>query len=158
MGIEPGWRFLTEEVVVAEVRAKAAGREMAPSKRHRGDRNIFKPGTVVISRFPLIKNVLIAGYELLYERNAAYTVCNGMVHDKGKKSALWRPYEEDLKGNVSREVYGERNVIVHIVIDCLLNREIRIRKCNLLYDVFAPRLCVFPSVTEPALVRRVVVD
>ena len=93
MGIEPGWRFLTEEVVVAEIGAKTAGREMAPSKRHRGDSNIFISGAWMIGWFPLIKDILIAGYKLLYERNAANTICDGMVHNKGKKSALWRPHE-----------------------------------------------------------------
>ena len=59
-----------------------------------------------------------------------------------------------MRGEVDRKI----KVIVHMVVDCLLDREIRIRKCNLLYDGFAPNRCVFPAVTKPALVRRVVVD
>jgi hypothetical protein len=158
MGIEPGWRFLAEEVVVAEIGAKTAERKIVPSKRDTGDSNIFIAGAWMIGWFPLIKDVLIRGYKLLYERNAANTICHGMVHDKGKKGALWRPHEQDLEGDMRGEVDRKIKVIVHMVVDCLLDREIRFRQCNLLYDVLAPNLCVFPAVTKPALVRRVVIN
>jgi hypothetical protein len=158
MGVESHRGFLAKEIVVTEVGANATGRKIVPSKRDRGESNVFKPGTLVVSRFPVIKDILIALYKLLYKTKASQSVCKGMMHNEGKKGALRRPYEQDLERDMRGDVDRERNVIVHIVTDCLLDGEVRIGKGNLLYDIFSPHRCVFPAVTEPALVRGVVVD